>query len=68
MQTKGALSSLGVWGSLLALVPGVGSIAAVLGVIDPVVVQDAVTAIIGGVGALIALFGRIRATSKIKGL
>lgn len=59
-DVKGLLSSLSIWGSLLGFAPLVNELV--------VAVPEATAIVAGAVGGLVAIFGRIRATAKIKGL
>lgn len=58
-SSKGLLSSLTAWGSL-------GSLGSAIALWQQV--QPEVAIVAAGVSALLSIFGRIRATAKIKGL
>jgi hypothetical protein len=62
MESKGALQSVGVWGSLISLLPAVVDLAG-QGAFGPKGV--AVAAALGG---LLSLWGRLKAKAKIEGL
>lgn len=57
--SKGALSSLTMWG-------GFGQIATLVALIQDV--QPQVAIIMAGVSAAVTIFGRLRAATKIKGI
>ena len=71
-DTKTAIASTGVWGSLIALagafVPIILSAAGVKAPADQAAAVSTVTQLAAGVGAVIALFGRLNATKKIAGV
>lgn len=65
-QKKGALSSMTIWGGLAVLAPFIGQI---LGVdIGADELQSNIENVMQGIGGLLAIFGRIRANSRIGGL
>lgn len=64
--TKGALSSMTIWGGILALAPIIGNFIGVdIGADE---VQSNVESIMTGVGGILAIIGRIRANSKLGSL
>jgi len=71
-DTKPAIASTTVWGSLIALAGAFGP--ALLGVLglkaptDQAATIGAVTQLATGVGAAVALYGRLAATKKIVGV
>jgi hypothetical protein len=71
-DTKPAIASTSVWGSLLALAgvlaPIILTAAGVKTPADQTAAVTAVTQLATGVGAAIALFGRLTATKKISGV
>jgi len=62
-EGKSALASIGIWGSLLSIVPVLLDTALDLGTIGALGPHSA--AIVAGVGGLISLYGRLTATKKI---
>lgn len=63
---KGALSSMTIWGGILAILPVVGNFVGVdIGVDE---VQSNIESIVTGVGGILAIIGRFRASSKVGGL
>lgn len=66
--SKGALFSKGVWGGLLALVPAVDNLAVLLGLSPVPVLAPAVSAVASAAGVVLALYGRIKAKTKIVGI
>jgi hypothetical protein len=60
---KSALGSIGIWGSLISLVPVLLETASDLGAVGVFGPHSA--AIVAGVGGLISLWGRFTATKKI---
>lgn len=67
-ETKSALKSTGVWGSILAMVPGIDHILSTLAPQYVGLLPDAVSLIVGTAGAVLALWGRVKATKQIKGI
>lgn len=67
-ETKGALSSVGVYGSVLSIVTGLTPILEQLQVVQAQLIPNAVLAITGLLGGLISLWGRLRAKKKISRL
>lgn len=65
-KSKGLLSSLTIWGGLMAVIPQAVELLEIVqgsGVLPP-----EAAAIVSIVGAVLAMFGRVRATTTIKGL
>ena len=60
MNEKGLLRSLGVWGGLLGFAPLVAELTTAI--------PEASAIVIGAFGSLVAIYGRVRAKSKIKGI
>ncbi len=60
IDTKGLIGSTTIWGALISLAPLVNEVV--------VAVPEATAIVTGAVGSLIAIFGRLRAKSRIKGL
>jgi hypothetical protein len=71
-DTKPALASTTVWGSLIALAGAFGpillSLAGVKAPADQAAAIGAVTQLATGAGAAVALYGRLAATKKIAGV
>jgi uncharacterized membrane protein len=63
METKGALRSMSVWGGLMALAPAVAEL---VGLVQQL--PDAAAPVISLVGGILAVLGRVKASTKIKGL
>jgi hypothetical protein len=59
MKTKGLLTSLTAWSDFATL----GSAIAVIQEVEP-----HIAAVVAGVSAIVGIFGRLRASTKIKGL
>lgn len=68
METKGALQSLGVWGSVIALLPILDQALAVLGLAEQGLIPEVANGLMTVGGTLMGLWGRIRAKTKISGL
>lgn len=65
-DTKNPLASMGVWGSIGALILGFAApIGSLLGW-DPSTATTHVTEILTGIAAVVALVGRLRATHVLK--
>ena len=66
-ETKNILQSKAFWGGLVAVLSGV---AGMIGYVIDLDTQEAITglimAIVGSVGGLLAIYGRVKATKKIK--
>ena len=71
-DTKPAIASTTVWGSLIALVgafaPILLNVVGIRAPVDQAATIGAVTQLATGVGAAIALYGRLTATKKISGV
>lgn len=65
LSTKSPLASIGVLGSLVALIPGVSILATYADLLQ-VGLPPVVTGAMATFGAITALIGRIKATKKIK--
>ncbi len=59
-DTKGVLSSTTIWGAVLAFAPLINEVVAA--------VPEATAIVTGAVGGLVAIFGRLKAKTKIKGI
>jgi hypothetical protein len=66
MESKGALQSVGVWGSLISLVPA--ALELVARVADSGALGPNGVAVAAAVGGLLSLWGRLKAKKKIEGL
>jgi len=66
-DTKPWYASTGVWGSVVAI--GAGLVGTVWGInvteADQTAIVTGVTTIVGGIGGMIALWGRLRAKTKV---
>lgn len=60
IDTKGLLLSTTAWGALISLTPLINEVAKA--------VPEATAIVTGAVGSLLALYGRVRAKSKIRGI
>lgn len=67
-EAKGLLRSKGAWGGIISLLPVVGAVAEVAGILPVGTVDETTALVTSAVGGFLALLGRIRAGSKIKGL
>lgn len=69
METKSALASKGVWGSIIAIVavamPTILRLAGLEDDIAPAEATDLISQVVAAVGAAFALYGRITATKTI---
>ena len=59
-ETKGLFSSATIWGALISFAPLINEVA--------VAIPEAQAIVVGAFGGLLAIFGRIRAKTKIKGV
>lgn len=60
LDTKGLLSSTTIWGAVISLTPLINEVLKA--------VPEATAIVTGAAGGLLAIFGRIKAKAKIKGL
>jgi hypothetical protein len=71
-DTKPAIASTGVWGSLIALfgvlAPVILSAVGVTAPVEQAATLSAATQLVTGVGAAVALYGRLTASKKISGV
>jgi len=67
-DTKPALASSGIWGSILAIVPLVDQAIATFNVVPTGFINDAAGVVVGLFGAILALRGRLKASKQIKGI
>ena len=66
METKKWWESKAVWGGIVAVLAGAAGLFGVsLGVEDQAYVIDAITAIASAVGGLLAVYGRVKADTKV---
>lgn len=65
-QTKGLLSSVTIWGGLMVLIPEV--VEALNAIATLPILPPKAQAIVQTVGGVLAIFGRMRANTKIKGV
>ena len=65
---KGAVSSKGVQGALIAALPAIDQLLVALGVIEVPFFTEALAGAVSGAGALLALWGRLKANKIIDGL
>lgn len=68
MNEKGAVKSIGVLGGAIAILPAVDAALTALGLVPSGVLTEGMTIITSAIGGLLAIWGRIRASTKIKGL
>jgi hypothetical protein len=68
MNEKGAIKSVGVLGGAIAILPAVDAALTALGLLPSGVLTEGMTIIASAVGGLLSIWGRIRASTKIKGL
>lgn len=68
MNEKGAIKSVGVLGGAIAILPAVDAALTALGLLPSGVFTEGMTIIASAVGGLLSIWGRIRASTKIKGL
>lgn len=67
MGEKSWYQSKAVWGGIIAMVAGIaGAFGYSIGAEDQAVVVDSIVAGVGAVGGFLAVYGRVKASSKIK--
>lgn len=65
-DSKSMLASKGVLGGLIALIPIIDQALTLTGVLPVPVLGEAVSVLTGAFGALLGIYGRIKATKRIK--
>jgi len=65
---KGLLASTTAQGAIIAGIPAIDAVLVQLGIFTEPMLTPALTAVVSAAGAILALWGRIKATKKIRGL
>ncbi len=65
---KGLLASTTTQGAIIAGLPAIDAVLVQLGIFTEPMLTPALTAVVSAAGAILALWGRIKATKKIRGL
>ena len=65
-EFKSPLASMGVWGGLIAVLAGLGSLLGyTISAADQASIIDLIEGLVAVIGGAVAIYGRIRATKRI---
>lgn len=66
--TKGAITSVGVWGGVIAAIPALDALLVAFRLLPFPALGELSQLLIPAIGGAISIFGRVRAEKKIKGV